>query len=56
MKFFFNKKILLVIGLLIAAFFCYRLLIPEKKVDFSTDVKPITRSIFLLKKNFIIAT
>ena len=41
MKFFFNKKILLVIGLLIAAFFCYRLLIPEKKVDFSTDVKPI---------------
>ena len=41
MKFFFNKKILLVIGLLVVAFISYRLLIPEKKIDFSADVKPI---------------
>jgi hypothetical protein len=41
MKFLFNKKFLLVIGLLVAAYFSYRLLIPEKKIDFSADVKPI---------------
>lgn len=41
MKFLFSKKILLVIGLLIAAFISYRVFIPEEKVDFSADVKPI---------------
>lgn len=41
MKFLFSKKILLVIGLLIAAFISYRVFMPEKKVDFSADVKPI---------------
>jgi hypothetical protein len=41
MKFLFNRKILLVAGLLITAFFTYRILLPSGKVDFSTDVKPI---------------
>lgn len=41
MKFLFSKKILLVIGLLIVAFISYRVFIPEEKVDFSADVKPI---------------
>ena len=41
MKFLFNKKFLLVIGLLVAALVSYRLLTPGKKVDFSADVKPI---------------
>ena len=41
MKFLFNKKFLLVIGLLVAAFVSYRLFTPGKKVDFSADVKPI---------------
>ena len=41
MKFLFNRKFLLVIGLLIAAFIAYRLLSQGKKVDFSADVKPI---------------
>jgi Protein of unknown function (DUF1553)/Protein of unknown function (DUF1549)/Planctomycete cytochrome C len=41
MKFLFNKKFLLVIGLIVAAFVSYRMLTPGKKVDFSADVKPI---------------
>ena len=41
MKFLFNKKFLLVIGLLIAAYIGYRVVAPGKKVDFSADVKPI---------------
>lgn len=41
MKFLLNKKILLVLGLLIAAFFCYRFFWPDNPVDFSADVKPI---------------
>ncbi len=41
MKFLLNKKILLVIGLLVAAFVIYRMVLPSKKVDFSADVKPI---------------
>lgn len=41
MKFLFNKKFLLIIGLLVAAFVSYRLLMPVKKVDFCADVKPI---------------
>src|SRR5688572_14691774 len=48
MKFFLNKKILLVIGLLIAGFFAYKILSRPRKVDFSADVKPI------LNKNCII--
>lgn len=41
MNFLFNKKFLLVIGLLVAAFVGYKFLLPGKKVDFSADVKPI---------------
>lgn len=41
MKFFLNKKFLLVLGLLAIAFVVYRMVIPEKKVSFSADVKPI---------------
>ncbi|MGZ5218515.1 MAG: DUF1553 domain-containing protein [Chitinophagaceae bacterium] len=41
MKFLINKKILLVIGLLVAAIISYLVLAPSKKVDFSADVKPI---------------
>src|SRR5688500_745907 len=41
MKFLLNKKILLVIGLLVAAVISYLVLMPAKKVDFSADVKPI---------------
>ncbi len=41
MKFLFNKKFLLVIGLLIAGYIGYRIVSPGKKVDFSADVKPI---------------
>src|SRR5687767_15780060 len=48
MKFLFNKKLLLVIGLLIAAYIGYRVVARGRKVDFSADVKPI------LNKNCII--
>jgi hypothetical protein len=41
MKFFLNKKILLVTGLLIAGFTVYLFLSRPEKVDFSADVKPI---------------
>ncbi|MGZ8518090.1 MAG: c-type cytochrome domain-containing protein, partial [Chitinophagaceae bacterium] len=41
MKFLISKKILLVIGLLVAAIISYLVLAPSKKVDFSADVKPI---------------
>jgi hypothetical protein len=41
MKFLFNKKFLLVFGLLLAAFIVWRIMSPGKKVDFSADVKPI---------------
>jgi hypothetical protein len=41
MKFFLNKKILFVLGLLIAGFIVYLLLSRPEKVDFSADVKPI---------------
>ena len=41
MKFLFNKKFLLVIGLLIAALYRLSVVSPGKKVDFSADVKPI---------------
>jgi hypothetical protein len=41
MKFFFNKKFLVVFGLLLAAFIAWRVMSPGKKVDFSADVKPI---------------
>lgn len=41
MRFLFNKKILLITGLLITAVVCTIWLLPEKKVDFSADVKPI---------------
>jgi hypothetical protein len=41
MKFLFNKKFILVIGLLIAGYIGYRIVSPGKKVDFSADVKPI---------------
>src|SRR3990170_2931207 len=41
MKFLLSKKILLVIGLLVAAVISYLVLKPSKKVDFSVDVKPI---------------
>src|SRR5688572_16744544 len=44
MKFLLNKKILLVIGLLVAAVISYLVLMPSKKVDFSADVKPILNS------------
>ncbi|HRO70550.1 MAG TPA: hypothetical protein PK951_09225, partial [Chitinophagaceae bacterium] len=41
MKFLLNKKFLLVIGLLIAAYASYRFFWPAPQVDFSADVKPI---------------
>ncbi len=41
MKFFLNKKIFLVTGLLIAGFIVYLFLSRQEKVDFSADVKPI---------------
>ena len=41
MKFLFNKKFLLVVGLLIAGYIGYRVVSPGKRVDFSADVKPI---------------
>lgn len=41
MKFLLNKKFLLVLGLLTVAFVVYRMVLPEKKVSFSADVKPI---------------
>ena len=41
MKFLLNKRFLLVMGLLIAAFIAWRIMSPGKKVDFSADVKPI---------------
>jgi hypothetical protein len=41
MKFLISKKILLVIGLLVAAIISYIVLAPSEKVDFCADVKPI---------------
>ena len=41
MKFFLNKKFLLVLGLLAVAFVVYKMVLPVKKVSFSADVKPI---------------
>ena len=41
MKLLLNKKILFVIGLLVAAVISYSVLLPAKKVDFSADIKPI---------------
>lgn len=41
MKFLLNKKFLLVIGLLIAAYASYHFFWPAPQVDFSADVKPI---------------
>lgn len=41
MNFLLSKKLLLVIGLLIAAVISYLVLVPSQKVDFSADVKPI---------------
>lgn len=35
------KKIIIVIGLLIAGFFIFRMFLPDKKIDFNADVKPI---------------
>jgi hypothetical protein len=44
MKFLLNKKILLVVGLLLAGFTTYLILSRPAKVDFSADVKPIINS------------
>src|SRR5690606_18150778 len=41
MKLFLNKKFLLIIGLVILAWFGYRLFRPARTIDFSADVKPI---------------